>query len=465
VGDREAAGTAAALDFARRVAAPPAAGADDPLDRVGFLVVPAPNPDALAAFLAGGAHARGGGNVDRDRDGVAGEDGPEDVDGDGEILWMRRRSPTGRMAVDDAPPGADGRRAGDPRLLRDAGVDVRRAVSYEPVTREGKDGDGDGEIDEDPPGVDVADDFLGDWTEHGAWPGDAPFPGFTPEARALMDLSYGVENLVAWYELTSEGPRLERASEHGKDGDADDEAYGRLAAAWKAASGLETRKASERPGLVPRPSSALDWAATHLGVLAVRVPVWRIEKDAGNARERADPDELDWLLWNDRVLAGRGFAPWREVTHPQGPGYEVGGWRRFTHHEPPADLLPAAVRRVSWLPAVHAGFAPRLALDVEVVRLAGALVRVRARVQNVGGGALETAGAKRAHRSADVRMTLSAPGAVLVAGPGTARVPPVEAGASSDVVEWTWRAPAGPLGTLEARHRVAGAVAKEVVAP
>jgi len=219
------------------------------------------------------------------------------------------------------------------------------------------------------------------------------------------------------------------------------------------------------PGLVAAPSSTLDWAAVHLGALAVRVPVWHIEKEAQNARERQDPDELDWLLWNDRVLGGKGFVPWHEVPHPQWGTVEVGGWKRFTRYEPPEDRLADAVRKVSMVPAIHAEFAPRLDVIVETTALGGGLARVKARASNVGGGPTENAVAVKAKRSMEVRLAFApASGVEVVAGPKSARAGVLAAGATSDVVEWTVRG-AGTLGRVEARHRVAGTASREAKVP
>jgi hypothetical protein len=69
--DNDAAGTAAALELCERLLPEPevrTAVAGSPRVRVGYLVIPAPNPDALAAFLSGKGWGRGGGDVDRDRD-------------------------------------------------------------------------------------------------------------------------------------------------------------------------------------------------------------------------------------------------------------------------------------------------------------------------------------------------------------------------------------------------------------
>ena len=106
------------------------AGAEAPTAGLGYLVIPAPHPDGLASFLAGKGWPHGGPDVDRDLDGRAGEDGPDDLDGDGEVLWMRRKLPEGTFVARRRRPPKDGKVFGDPRLLKDAGVDARRAVSY-----------------------------------------------------------------------------------------------------------------------------------------------------------------------------------------------------------------------------------------------------------------------------------------------------------------------------------------------
>ena len=236
---------------------------------------------------------------------------------------------------------------------------------------------------------------------------------------------------------------------------------------------MEVRKASERPGAAANPGSDLDWAARHLGVAALRIPVWRIAPEAKNGRDRNDPDELDWLLWNDRVLGGDGFVPWHEVKHPELGSVEIGGWKRFTRYEPPADRLEAAVRSVSGVPLVHTGFAPRLDVLVETEALGAGLVRLRARVANLGGGPTETERAKAAARAMEVRLELEAGGgAERTAGPASASIGHLEPGALSPTTEWIVRRPAAvvagapaPFVRVRARHRIAGTVVEEVALP
>ncbi|MGF1925154.1 MAG: M14 family zinc carboxypeptidase, partial [Bacteroidia bacterium] len=69
-----------------------------------FYIAPTINPDARDHFIhqANTAHSPRTGliPIDNDRDGVTNEDGFDDLDGDGHIVMMRRKSATGRYKVD-----------------------------------------------------------------------------------------------------------------------------------------------------------------------------------------------------------------------------------------------------------------------------------------------------------------------------------------------------------------------------
>ncbi len=467
LGANDAAGTVACLDLAERLVAGEGA---DALRRVSFVLIPAPNPDALDAFLRGAPRA-GGGALDRDRDGARGEDGPDDLDGDGEVRQMRRRSPRGTWAL-GSEVGREGTPERDPRLLLERGLDPQRAASYE-VLDEGRDDDGDGLLGEDPPGIDLTRQLAGFWDHQGLWGGDGGFAGEAPEARALMELSYAQSGLIAWYGFRSEGPFLLRASEHGALADADTPLYDKLGAALHKLTGVELRRASERAG-GRNPGSDLDWASTHLGVLALALPVWRIAKQGAHKAERPCADELDWLLWNDAALAGAGWAPWTPFAHPTLGAVEIGGWKRFTRREPPPPLLTEAVRGVSMAPLGHAAFTPALALDLEVLDRGAGLFELKARARNAGAVASATALAVARQRAHGVRLTLELEeGVELLAGPAFLDVGVLAAGASSGEQAWLLRrvpprvnrVPDRLLAALAARHPACPTVRAEVLAP
>jgi hypothetical protein len=464
----DAAGTVACLDLAERLLSPEGTTA---LEHAAFVLLPAPNPDALDAFLKGQPRA-GGGGLDRDRDGKLGEDGPEDLDGDGEVLRMRRVAALGAWSAAEQveQPGTP---QADARRMVEKGVDARRRSSYE-LFDEGRDDDGDGEVNEDPPGMDLGRQMAGWWVDQGPWRGEGAFAGQAPETRALMEFSFELPTLVAWYGFRSEGPFLLRASEHGNLADADNALYDQVGGALKARTGVEVKRASEMAGGRPNPGSDLDWAATHLGVLAFAIPVWRIAKQEGYVLERPYADEVDWLLWNDRALGGQGFKRWTPYEHSTLGAVEIGGWKRFTRREPPQALLGEAVRAVSVAPMVHAEFTPRLTLDVKVEDRGAGLFEVRARVADAGGGPTDTVLAGQRRREMAVRLALAPEeGVERVGGPVKADVGTLAAGASSAEVRWLIRrAPpranrsAEPvLATVTAEHRVAGRVSAEVRAP
>jgi hypothetical protein len=461
LGARDAAATATCLAFAEHLAAGGARVED-----LAWLVVPAPNPDALDAFLAGRPPA-GGGAFDRDRDGRRGEDGPQDVDGDGEILWMRRVDARGTWAAAATTRDAEGRATGDARLLERRGVDARRAVSYVRLP-EGLDDDGDGDVAEDMPALDLTRQLAGWRDDKGPWRGDGPFPGYAPEARALMELSFAQTGLVAWYGFTGTGTHVLRANEEGKLADVDDALYAQIGRGLEGRTGLKLRKASQVPGREANPGSDLDWAAVHLGVPAFRIPVWWIRKEAGSGRKRDAPDELDWLLWNDRALGGRGFSPWKAFEHPTLGPVEIGGWRRFTRWEPPAALLPAAAARVLAAPLAQVGFAPRLGADVRVEARGAGRWMVAVRATNTGRLATDSALAAKQRLDVGVRVRFEAgPGVEVLAGPPVGNAGRLAAGAvAAEPVRWLVAGPAaGALGTVRVEHPKADDVRTEVTTP
>jgi hypothetical protein len=81
------------------------------LDEKAFYIVPTMNPDSRDWYIhkpaMSGLPRSGLVPFDDDRDGVADEDGPDDLDGDGSITMMRKRDPLGRMK----------RHPSDPRIL------------------------------------------------------------------------------------------------------------------------------------------------------------------------------------------------------------------------------------------------------------------------------------------------------------------------------------------------------------
>ena len=457
LGTRDAAGVVAALQLAETLGDEAHAA----LREVTWLIAPAPNPDALDRFLEG-AWPHGGGWLDRDKDGRRAEDGPEDVDADGHILRMRRRSPRGTWKAREKAPGWEGASRG----MDEAGEDLRRGASYE-LFDEGLDRDGDGRVNEDPPGIRLDRDFAGWWDDKAPWRGDGLFPGSAPETRAMMELTFAETGLVAWLGFTSAGPTVLRANEQGKTWELDRGLYDKIAARIEKASAHRVRSAHDALGKEQNPGSDLDWAAVHLGVPAFRAPLWWVPKQDGYDQKREHADETDWLLWNDRELEGAGFVPWRAFEHPALGRVEIGGWTRFTRYEPPPDRLASLTDEALKVAFELAGVRPVLGAEVEILARGEGLYEISLRAQNSGGGPTNTVAAERQRRAVGVRARFEASSvAEVLAGPRVADLGRVEGGKTSRAARWLVRREgAGRLGTLRVTHPKADDHVEEVTTP
>ncbi len=147
------------------------------LARTTFYVAPALNPDAHDGML-GALRRRITGNatrIDRDLDGLVQEDGTNDLNGDGRITRLRIADPRGTML-----PNPD-----DPREMIEADP-LKGHIPTHRVLDEGFDDDGDGEWNEDGAGGVVPDKSFAHAYRYDD-PEAGPWPGYAPEARALMD--------------------------------------------------------------------------------------------------------------------------------------------------------------------------------------------------------------------------------------------------------------------------------------
>ncbi len=154
--------------------------------RATWYIAPVLNPDAHDGMFGPVRRKRSGaaGSIDHDNDGLAGEDRPEDLNGDGTISTMRIPDPTGTML-----PSPD-----DPRVMIRA--DPRKGqVGVYKMVPEGNDDDLDGRYNEDPaegpwPSRNFANRFAFNDRTSGRWPGQLP------ESRLLMDFLLKHENIA-----------------------------------------------------------------------------------------------------------------------------------------------------------------------------------------------------------------------------------------------------------------------------
>lgn len=160
------------------------------LDTMTVYIVPRLNPDGAAMNLRSLSMGYKG-NVrvtDDDRDRVADEDNPDDLNGDGFITMMRRLNPP----IEDQPTHLSD--PDDPRLnIKPDKMDGQRA-SFTLYT-EGIDNDGDGRINEDGLGnVDLDQNFMHDWPEYATHSGQYQLS--EPESNAIAKFVLAHDNIV-----------------------------------------------------------------------------------------------------------------------------------------------------------------------------------------------------------------------------------------------------------------------------
>jgi len=180
------AGTEAALDLVAKLLGGDAPNGAELLSARTFYVAPVLDPDAHDALFAEVRVERSGNamTLDHDRDGFEAEDGFDDLDGDGRITGMRIADPAGGWL-----PHPE-----DPRVMIRADGSKGQAGAYRMVS-EGRDDDGDGELNEDPatgvaPDRNFAHQFPYPDVDAGPW------PSYAPETKAVMDFLLAHRNVA-----------------------------------------------------------------------------------------------------------------------------------------------------------------------------------------------------------------------------------------------------------------------------
>jgi murein tripeptide amidase MpaA len=347
---------------------------DDPwvralLERVTFHVAPCVNPDARHRFFHTPTteHSPRGvlRPVDDDRDGTADEDGPDDLDGDGEILSMRVLDPEGDFVADER----------DDRLMRRRRPGERGR--WRMLGLEGTDEDGDGRLNEDGIGaVDPNRNWPSQWRTEDEQHGAGPYPLSEPETRATALWMLEHPRIAGVQSYHNAGAMILRPPAAWTDREFDMPAGDRATYDEIARRGLQVlpdyRYLQIREGLYRVFGGFVDWTYVDLGLFSFTNELW------GNPVEATGADrELRLLQWNDVALHGRGFVRWTPVAHPALGTVEVGGWRRFTLRSDPPDFLHDTCVRNCLFTLEHAAMLPHLVLDAPAFDASARTLRVR----------------------------------------------------------------------------------------
>ena len=342
-----------------------------------FYIMPMVNPDGRDAHMhaPNTTHTPRGGLAphDADRDGLFDEDGYDDLDGDGHITQMRIRDPDGRHKPHPEFPD----------LMIPAEPD--EPGQYRLLGWEGYDRDGDGRINEDPPGsYDMNRDFAWDWQPAYVQRGAYRYPFAHPETRAMADFVMARPNIAAAQTLHNTGGMFLRGP------GARDARY--EAEDVRVLDALGARGEAMIPGyrylvlvddLYEVHGGEIDWFYYMQGVYTFTIELFTPYNYFHERPEgwRGRPEEQH--RFSEYLLFGDGLVPWREVDHPQFGRIEVGGLKKTWGRQPPSFMLEEECHRNAAFALYHAEQMPQVKVRaVETRPMAGGLTEVTAVVAN-----------------------------------------------------------------------------------
>lgn len=320
---------------------------------------------------------------------------PEDIDGDGMILQMRVPDPAGEWKVS----------AKDPRLMVRRGPGEQGGAYYR-LYPEGLVRQWDGGPFEMAPtrfGLDFNRNYPAFWELPTRQPGSGDFPLSEPESRAVVGFLSSHPNVGAVMSYHTSGGLILRPL----SGAADDRmprrdlvTYKHLGEKGQGATGYPCWSLYESFITDKSRSTCGDfiqWVYEHRGMISFATELWDMGGRAGLKKRDAhqqlkvtekerEEDGAKLLAWNDQVLGGEGFVPWRKFDHSQLGQVELGGFLPKTvRQNPPPALLEDECRRNAFFTLVLAAALPKAAIkECAVDHVGGPLYRLRVTVVNVG---------------------------------------------------------------------------------
>ncbi len=367
-----------------------------------FYIAPTINPDARENFFhqANTASSPRSGMIpiDNDRDGVANEDGFDDLDKNGSITMMRRKSSTGRFKTDPT----------DPRRMIQVGVD--QVGDYELLGQEGLDNDGDGFVNEDGEGAyDPNRDWAWNWQPNYIQNGAYKYPFSLPENRAIADFVMKHPNIAAGQSYHNNGGMILR----GPGAEEDVNTYNQQDVQVYDALG---RKGQELiPGyrylvvykdLYSVFGGELDWFYGGRGIYTFSNELWTSYSFFNKNNEDGQAESYNFdkhLLFNDA------FVEWKPFKHPQYGDIEIGGFKKNFGRTHPGFLLESDAHRNMAFTLYHAYHTPKLNVEeISEKDLGGGLKEVTAVISN--------SRLMPTHSSQDLKYKIEVPDAVTLKG-------------------------------------------------
>ncbi|MDH5198538.1 MAG: M14 family metallopeptidase [Gemmatimonadota bacterium] len=350
-----------------------------------FYIVPSVNPDGRDFFLheAGSSARSGHVPVDDDGDGVADEDGPDDLNGNGVIEQIRKYVPGEgdyRISHDD------------PRIMER--VPPGEVGDWVMLGSEGEDNDGDGRVNEDPPGgYDPNRNYGADWQPDYIQGGSMHYPFELPEARALNDFMMARPNIAGMQSFHNSGGMILRgpgAAWYGDYPPSDIRVYDELGENGERILPYYDYLVIWR-GLYTVHGGSIDWTNDGLGIVSFSNELWNGGQYFNSPllqKQQEDPNspiagQKSRYFFNDFLEFGDQFVEWAPFEHPQYGTVELGGWKKLFGRVNPRFLGMELFHRNMAFTLYHADQMPLLTMgEPTVERMGGNTYRVRVDIRN-----------------------------------------------------------------------------------
>jgi hypothetical protein len=360
------------------------------LDERAFYIVPTVNPDSRDYFLHKATDSNsprsGLRPYDEDHDGLADEDGPDDLDGDGSITMMRKKDPRGNLKTDPT----------DPRLM--VPVKPGEKGEYVLLGEEGIDNDGDGLVNEDGPGgYDMNRNFGWNWQPDYVQRGAGDYPFCFEETKAIADFIVAHPNIAGVQSFHNFGGMILRgpgAKNLGEYNPLDRRVYDFIGKQGeKILPGY--RYVTVYKDMYTVYGGTLDFTYMDFGIFTFSNELdldpgttEAVDKAKKGAEEEQDVMSRVFggqqnMTYYDNVLMGAEYTNWKPYKHPLYGDIEIGGIKKLGNRVPPTFRLAETCHRNAAFCLYHADQMPRLSIDeVKVKPLGGGLYQVDVAVAN-----------------------------------------------------------------------------------
>lgn len=333
-------------------------------------ILPSVNPDGRASWFedAHNAHSSRTGvrPTDNDGDGRFDEDPPDDLDGDGHIVQMRKFMPgEGTYRIDPD----------DPRRMERVSSDTQGPPGdWVLLGSEGFDNDGDGRTNEDGRGgYDMNRAWPSEWQPDHVQRGAGPYPLYWPETRCIARFLIDHPNVAAVQSFHNaggmilRGPGAESKGSYpradvrvydaiGRDGERMLPFY-RYMVIWK--------------DLYAVFGGFVTWTYEGLGIISFTNELWTNSRNFPD-EDQGSPDDRYWFDRN--LLFDAGFVEWHAAQHPVYGAIEIGGFKKDVGRVPPTFLIEEMLHRNAAFCLKHALEMPKVSVGPATVsRLGGDL--------------------------------------------------------------------------------------------